>query len=377
MKNILRIIPLIFLIFTGCDNKKSRFLNICYKSQQQSSKISKMHYMFVFVHGTILPYPSPSSLFSSIKNTLKSGRREKISWEERFIHELRFKSIYKFQPIQEYGLQQIQFAPLTQNSPYYYSFVTATLFQNVLNNINPEKYSDTSFYTFGWDGKLSHQSRVASAKVLYQSLFNEVQKLKNSYEKINLTILAHSHGGNVALNMENAYNELKSDLLVDQLILLGTPVQSETAKFILSPLFKKIYTFYSNSDMVQVIDILSTQDSSSKRRFKNITPLQNMVQIELLVGQKHPAHNELWLFGDKSNWLYRHKLATYPVAIFMFVPTILNFIENNLADSKDLLLTIDHKDYQYSLSFKDKKRKDLFKSTSLPTSLFVFKTAKT
>lgn len=342
----------------GCDNKKSKLLGI-----------GRTHHMFVFIHGTILPYPSPSSLFSSIKNTLKSGRREKISWENRFIHELRFKSIYKFQPIQEYGLQRIQFAPITQNSPYYYSFVTATSFQNILNNINPEEYSDTSFYTFGWDGRLSNQSRVESAKILYQSLFYEVQKLKNKYENVNITILAHSHGGNVALNMANAYNELKSDLLIDKLILLGTPIQSETANFILSPLFKKIYNFYSNSDIVQVMDILSTQDSSSKRRFKNITPLQNMVQIELMVGQKHPAHNELWLFGDKSNWLYRHKLATYPVAIFMFVPTILNFIEKNLTESKDLLLTIDRNDDKFTLLFSDKNKKYIYEQTCVQVNL--------
>ncbi|KKQ32805.1 MAG: hypothetical protein US49_C0005G0024 [candidate division TM6 bacterium GW2011_GWF2_37_49] len=372
MKKFFRALPFLFLIFIGCGDKKSKLLQASSQSQAQIVKNSKTHHIFIFIHGTIIPYPSPVSLFDSIKNTLKSGRREKISWEERFIYELRFKSIYKYQPIQEYGFHLINFAPVEPNSPYYYSFVTATLFQNVLNNINSEIFSDSSFYTFGWDGWLSNQSRIDNAKILYQSLFDEVKKLKSRYENVNITILAHSHGGNVALNMVNAYNKLKSDLLIDKLILIGTPVQSETSKFILSPMFKKIYSFYSDSDIVQIIDVLSTQDSASKRRFNNITPLQNMIQIELMVGKKCPAHNELWLFGDKSNWLYRHKLETYPLPIFMFIPTILNFIENNLAGSRDLCVAIDKKDEQFTILFKDKDRKDVHKNTFLPSGLLVY-----
>ncbi|KKQ10502.1 MAG: hypothetical protein US22_C0061G0002 [candidate division TM6 bacterium GW2011_GWF2_36_6] len=372
MKKLFRALPFLFLIFMGCGDKKSKLLNVFDQSKEQGVKNYKIHNVFIFIHGTIIPYPSPVSLFDSIKNTLKSGRRDKISWEERFFNDLRFKSIYKYQPIQEYGLQPINLAPITPNSPYYYSFVTAVLFQNVLNSIDPEFYSDSSFYTFGWDGWLSNQSRIDNAKILYQSLFDLVQKLKTCYENVNITILAHSHGGNVALNLANAYNELKSDLLIDKLVLIGTPVQSETSKFILSPIFKKIYSFYSDSDMVQIIDVLSTQDSVSKRRFKNITPLQNIVQVELIVGQKHPGHNELWLFGDTFNWLYRHKLATYPLPIFMFIPTILNFIEKDLPGGRDLRVTIDKKDEKFTLSFKDKDRKDVQKNTFLPASLLIY-----
>lgn len=373
MKNFFKALPFLFLIFNGCSDKKTKCSNIISSQfQSQNDKIFKIHNIFIFIHGTILPYPSPVSLFDSVKNTLKSGRRENISWEERFMYELRFKSIYKYQPIQEYGLHPINFAPITMKSSYYYSFVTATLFQCVLNNIDPDKYSDTSFYTFGWDGRLSKQSRMDNAKILYKSLFDEIQKLKNIYESVNVTIFAHSHGGNVVLNLANAYDELKSDLVIDRLVLIGTPVQSETSKFILSPIFKKIYSFYSDSDMVQIIDMLSTQDSVSKRRFKNITPLQNMVQIELMAGKKHPGHNELWLFGDESNWLYRHKLVTYPLPIFIFFPTILNFIEKHLQDSRDLRVTIDKKDEQFSFLFQDKDRHDVSQSTLLPTSLLIY-----
>lgn len=370
MKKILTIIQLALIALTGCSSAKFKIKNIFSNEQNQKPQATTTLHMFIFIHGTILPYPSPESVFSSIKKTLQSGRRDKISWHDRFIYELRFKSIYKYQPIQEYGLHKINYAPITESSPYFYSFVTASMFQNILNNISTTEYRDASFYTFGWDGKLSNQSRVDCAKKLYKSLFDEIQKLKASYKKINITILAHSHGGNVALNLVNAYNELKSDLIIDNLILIGTPIQSETSQFILSPIFKKIYNFYSNNDMVQVIDILSTQDSKSGRRFKNTTPLQNLLQIELKLGKKHPAHNEFWLFGNSSNWLYRHKISTYPIPIFMFIPAIINFIETGYPNTRDLTVNIGKNDENFVLKLKDKNKHEPKKCFNLPAKIF-------
>lgn len=371
MKKILIIIQLALLTLSGCNNSKIKIPNIHCNPSQNDAQEKSTHNIFIFIHGTILPYPSPTSMFSSIKQTMQSGRRDKISWYDRFIYDLRFKSIYKYQPIQEYGLHKINYAPITENSPYYYSFVTATMFQNALNNISPENYTNTSFYTFGWNGMLNHQSRVDCAKTLYKSLFDEIQKLKTKHKKICITVLAHSHGGNVALNLAKAYDELKSDLIIDNLILLGTPIQKETAQFVLSPLFKKIYNFYSDCDMVQIIDILSTEDAKSRRRFKNVTPLQNLVQIELQLGKKHPAHNELWLFGNSSNWLYRHKISTYPIPLFMFTPAIINFIEANCTDARDLLVNIGKQNESFLIKLKEKNRAEPEKSFYLPTNIFI------
>lgn len=107
------------------------------------------------------------------------------------------------------------------------------------------------FYLFGWSGDLSFAARKKAAAELYAA----IRKLVIDYEKQNLmpriTLITHSHGGNVALSIKEIAQE---PLPIEQLILLACPVQVETAPYVKEPFFHKIYSIHSHSDMFQVLD---------------------------------------------------------------------------------------------------------------------------
>jgi len=87
----------------------------------------------------------------------------------------------------------------------------------------------------------------------------------------------------------------KSGLSVDELILWGVPVQPETDCLFASPFFKTVYHFYSNEDLVQRIDWISTKQGYSDRRFdadrlaekkKKTKSLNRIMQARIMVGKK-------------------------------------------------------------------------------------------
>ena len=62
------------------------------------------------------------------------------------------------------------------------------------------------------------------------------------------------------------YVPVEKNFSIDELILLGTPIQPETESFLQSAIFKKVYNVYSSEDTVQQADWVSTN-----------TPLANSV----------------------------------------------------------------------------------------------------
>lgn len=330
----------------------------------------KTQTLVVFVHGTILPYPSPKTIFKTFKH--KKFRNK--SFNENFIYNLRYNSVYKYQPIRDSGLKQIEFAPILNTSPYYYSFLAAFLYKNALNHVDAQKYENLLFYTFGWDGKLSRKSRLENAEILYKSLIEEVAKFKKEGVNVEVVAVGHSHGGNLLLSLPEIQGKLKENLVIEKLILLGTPVQSETKKYVSSAMFKKVYSFYSGTDLFQVADAISTQDRFSRRKFE-LKFMPNLTQIKVKIGKKDPAHAELWFFGAKSNWTYRKSLAIYPLPFFVFVPEILKVIDANYSQINDLKINISKpngKKYQIDFRGRVESRADTLKTTELPLSLFAF-----
>ncbi len=118
---------------------------------------------------------------------------------------------------------------------------------------DPEHFPIQEFYIFGWSGKLKQEEREKAAKKLHQ----EIVTLRDEYQKKYgcvpiIRIIAHSHGGNVALNMvkiKSAY----PPLLIKSLILLACPVQEKTMHLISTPMFNRVYSLYSSFDMIQIL----------------------------------------------------------------------------------------------------------------------------
>ena len=65
--------------------------------------------------------------------------------------------------------------------------------------------------------------------------------------------ITHSHGGNVALNLA-AVDHTKSSWHINEAILLACPVQNKTKHLIDNQLFDRLYSLYSTTDTIQVID---------------------------------------------------------------------------------------------------------------------------
>lgn len=152
------------------------------------------------------------------------------------------------------------FERLVRHEPGMFSLTEITekyKYTKVLRNIcrdNPDRFPRESAYLFCWSGKLSHKDRLHAAKNLNKEIKTLIAGYKKKKQKIILTIISHSHGGNVVLNLANL-KEAKNYSL-DHLILMAVPVQEKTKKCVSDPFFEhtKIYAIYSHGDMVQILD---------------------------------------------------------------------------------------------------------------------------
>ena len=151
-------------------------------------------------------------------------------------------------------------------------------------------------------------------------------------------------------------------LSIDELVVIGMPVQMETDFYSKSLLFKKIYNIFSNQDVIQKMDFFSSNRLFSNRQFtsrRSFKVPHNMTQINLKIsrlkkskmplekqkslcmsglkttnrsGQKRlmrdasPGHLELWFFGW-TNDKYRLNFPLYPLPTAIFIPYILHIAE--------------------------------------------------
>jgi hypothetical protein len=125
----------------------------------------------------------------------------------------------------------------------------------ILSDKDSQRFQFDKFYSFGWSGKLSAREREAQGKVLLQ----ECVKLRDNLEKElgtkpQVCIITHSHGGGLTLNLPKAKDEKLKDFVIDELVLLACPVQKITSSQLKDPIFKKVYHFYSQIDLLQIAD---------------------------------------------------------------------------------------------------------------------------
>ncbi|HXW85757.1 MAG TPA: hypothetical protein VEK38_00290 [Candidatus Bathyarchaeia archaeon] len=151
------------------------------------------------------------------------------------------------------------------------------------------------FYSFGWSGALRNYERVAAAQELYKSITElccHYQKIYNTLPRI--TIITHSHGGNVALFLGLLAEKNPVNWTISRLVLLACPVQKNTKNFVALPLFEKIYSLHSHDDFIQVLDpqgVHGTADLSLKKKLKKI--VHNIVHHHLFSDRHFPAHPHL------------------------------------------------------------------------------------
>lgn len=123
-----------------------------------------------------------------------------------------------------------------------------------LAKADPFRFPLEHCHLFGWSGDLNFEGRKKEAKKLYDALKLLSANYKDKYGIVPaITLITHSHGGNVALNLVNV-KDATNTLIIDKAILLACPVQHETKELVKDPMFKQLFSFYSTSDLLQVID---------------------------------------------------------------------------------------------------------------------------
>ena len=103
-----------------------------------------------------------------------------------------------------------------------------------LIHADPQMFNPDNFYIFSWSGRLDFNVRLNAAYDLYKELAPIIsQYIKHYGIQPKIRLLAHSHGGNVALNLARVANT--SNLTIDELVLLACPVQCQTEPFSKKP----------------------------------------------------------------------------------------------------------------------------------------------
>lgn len=303
----------------------------------------------IFVHGimSIKPHVSASNFLrfmtDDVRNTVYSKTVEKMRNDPVF---------YQNQAMQGLGLLP---ADPTQPSPDNAANTMAMVFETMSRFTNPNKNIQNHYYTYGWTGLLSEAQRTQDGTTLYTALVTLVANYKSNGIEPHIRLIGYSHGGNICLKVAHAALETGHDNhpTIDELVLLGMPVQTETDYLINHAMFKKVYHIYSRGDRIQKLDFFSLNRFFSRRIFKERKDFQlpdKLIQIQLkctrntakgktmqraydftspaVIGGKSrylrdasPGHTELWFFGwTPAN--YRSYYVLYPLPSVALVPMI-------------------------------------------------------
>lgn len=292
-------------------------------------------WLTAFVHGTvgIRPTLTFSTFIDLIKDDIEHTAYKKIV---TIIRDNPFFS--QAQPMQELGLKEIN---PQQEMAGAASALAARVFDELIT-----KKPDTAYhyYTFGWSGLLSPSERYKDAEKLYKALQKEVLRLQQDapHAEIKIRLISFSHGGSVCLNLAAVRQEHYPEdtlLHIDELIMLGIPIQFDTEHLVNDPIFIKIYHIYSRADAVQKLDCFSLKRFFSKRRFhtKCSAKLPNkLVQIELKIKinrpssrkfriNRSPKHTEFWFFGWTPT-SFRAYFPLYPLPVSVFTGALIEMI---------------------------------------------------
>ncbi len=286
--------------------------------------------MVVFVHGTILPYIK----LGMVKNLLHDFPSN-ISYEHTVADVLRYQGCYQYQPIADYGLRLLSEADGVRSVVHKRNQLYGSLFEKIWKHTFGKQISAS--YAFGWDGSLSAPRRILAAHALYNSLVRERENVALANNclstDVEIVVVAHSHGGSLGLLLAAEETAKQRGLSIEHLILLGTPVQQETAYLVHHAMFHNIWSLYSMGDVVQVLDVVTTK-GASKRQFPSEHQPATLREcaIELIdetTGDTYlPSHVQLWFYDVQH--MHPFFLQAYspfnPLPISLFTPLILKLL---------------------------------------------------
>jgi hypothetical protein len=326
-------------------------------------KVGKDVWVTVFVHGSFSL--KPHLTLSNALNVIFDHIQDSVYYRSTEINR-RDPFFYKNQVMMDFGLHKIDIHHPNKEQAARIIGASYDRISQYAGNAASDEY-----YAFGWSGLVSHKLRYLEAGILYQQLCEVVKSIKKQGKNPKVRIISYSHGGNLSIQL-GAVHVTKTpseQFSIDELYLLGTPIQIETDYLINSPLFKRIYNFYSKADSIQKLDFFSFKRFFSNRKFtarKNFQLPEKLTQIRLeiidytpkdinstipfprdeKILRKHfkkchydPGHFELWFMG----WTilsYRKNFPLNPLPIIDFLPIIVQDLDKNPDVSNDLVIKL-------------------------------------
>ena len=272
----------------------------------------KVHRLIIFVHGTFGSSLSLLDAPSVIRDDLKGSVYAKTARSMR-----KDQFFFSTQPLMGKGL--VGFRPSFERKKtggFFAAYPIAKSF-DLMCDSTIKKPESKHYYAFGWSGLLSQEKRRREAVRFLNELSEEVDRFKAKGIDPKITLLCHSHGGNLALNMglivaflreEKVFEfefleqlKIKEKIIkmfeslpekkdralsrgqkkwdykpsnplwnIDEFVMLGSPVQPETEFGILASFFESIFHCYSLADKVQSTDWVSTSRYYSEQRFDDL-----------------------------------------------------------------------------------------------------------
>lgn len=367
-------------------NDKHR--ELCVPEQREQRWIT------VFIHGT----------YGSALGMLSAHHVFRDKTEGTLYHKLQKilrnnELFYSNRLMSEPGLVKLNTKFLQENQAQRVSTLLVSSYHKIAQEVNPGIGED--YFTFGWNGLLSQTERRREALRLYNELSAEVALYHAQGVEPKVRLVCHSHGGNVALNLASIYENLReaksakfsadamqqmgqllslsklstfpysypegTSFSIDELVLYATPIQVETEGFAFSPIFKHVYNLFSENDVVQTADILSTKARKSSRKIsmkkRKKEELLHVTQAQIVVNRKigrrgrrpvrrinlkavlrggklisehpqDPAHADFWCVS----WS-KQELFFDPLPLVVFTPVLLKALENHTG-SQNLAVNI-------------------------------------
>lgn len=304
--------------------------------------------LVIFIHGTIglRHHLSVKTFFNLIRDEV-----EQTTYKQSINLVRNDPFFYQNQTMQKLGFQQITGIPAKHHA-------VAPLFARIYEQLDPSNRKiKTVYYTFGWSGLASHKERLKAAYSFYSGFQEVITDIEKEYGVTPITeVVGYSHGATTVLLCEEVRQKLQEDppFIIDKLMLLGTPVHKETERYICSPLFKKIFHFYSRGDNIQCLDCFSTKRFFSRRRFGHrsyCTLPDSLHQIEVkITNMSHktlqhrrvnmsPGHMELWFFGWPTT-MYRQNFPFYPLPLAVFLPYLSMIAVTECPDIKHVVIEL-------------------------------------
>ncbi len=139
----------------------------------------------------------------------------------------------------------------------------------LLEELDPDNFSLQHSYWFKWSGTATVKAR----RIAGEKLLHDVQKIITYYRDVlnydpRITIMTHSHGGNVLIRAMQHAEKNNIDITIDRTILFACPVFTKTKQHITLPQFKQVIVFFSPTDIIQVMDPQKiTQFKFNKKKY--------------------------------------------------------------------------------------------------------------